>query len=186
MNKGSKGDMDRPQARLHFRLMSLCLKCRDLFVSPRRILQEAKIERGFYVLDYGCGPGSFLIPLAESVGESGWIYALDVDPLAVRKVKRIASRRGLTNVAAIHSDCETGLTDESVDAVLLYDTLHAVGDAEKLLRELQRVLKPNGILSFSDHHMGVAEIVSRVTRAGLFGLFGKGKKTFTFLKLRNK
>lgn len=162
--------------------MSLSLKFRDLFVPPRKILKEVDIKPGFHVLDYGSGPGSFLIPLSELVGKSGKVYALDIHPLATQKVERIASKTQLTNVAAIRSDCETRLPDGSIDAALFYDTFHMLGDADKVLRELHRVLKRDGILSFSDHHLNETQIVSNVTSAGLFTLLKKGKRTYTFLK----
>ncbi|MCK4241915.1 MAG: methyltransferase domain-containing protein, partial [Dehalococcoidia bacterium] len=61
--------------------MSLTYKFRDLRLPRMDILKEVGIEPGFHVLDYGCGPGSYTIPLAELVGESGKIYALDIHPL---------------------------------------------------------------------------------------------------------
>ena len=140
------------------------------------------IEPGFQVLDYGCGPGSYVTPLAELVGESGKVYALDIHPLAVQVVQRIASKKHLANVEVILSDCETGLADNSVDVVLLYDTFHGLGDPNGVLAELHRVLKPDGTLSFSDHHMREHEIVSKVTRGGLFKLSRRGKRTYSFLK----
>lgn len=177
-----KGNMDWAQSSLHFRLMSLCFKVRDFFIPPRKILTEARIQQGFNVLDYGCGPGSFLTPLSEIVGGSGKVYAVDVHPLALRRIESIASRKRLTNVVAIRSDCETRLPDSGVDAVLLYDTFHTLADPEKVLRELHRVLKQGGILSFRDHHTSETEMLSGVTGAGLFRLFRKGKRTYTFLK----
>jgi len=51
-----------------------------------------------------------------------------------------------------------------------------------VLEELRRVLKPDGILSFSDHHMKENEIVSKVTSRGLFRLSRKGKRTYSFSK----
>ena len=80
----------------------------------------------------------------------------------------------------ICSDCNTGLPDNSVDVVLLYDTLHSLSDPNGVLEELRRVLKPDGILSFSDHHMKENEIVSKVTSRGLFRLSRKGKRTYSF------
>jgi ubiquinone/menaquinone biosynthesis C-methylase UbiE len=73
------------------------------------------------------------------------------------------------------------LPDNSVDAVILYDTFHNFGDPNGVLEELYRVLKPKGILSFSDHHMKENEIESKVTNGGLFRLLRKGKKTYSFL-----
>ncbi|MCK4637230.1 MAG: class I SAM-dependent methyltransferase, partial [Methanomicrobia archaeon] len=72
--------------------------------------------------------------------------------------------------------------DNSVDVVLLYDTFHVLSDPNGVLEELHRVLKPNGILSFSDHHMEENEIVSKVANRELFKLSRKGKRTYSFSK----
>jgi ubiquinone/menaquinone biosynthesis C-methylase UbiE len=144
------------------------------------ILQEVGIEAGFHVLDYGCGPGSYIVPLAELVSKSGKIYALDIHPLAIQAVKRIASRKRMENVQAILSDCDTGLPPTSIDVVLLYDILHDLDNVSGVLAELHRILKPKGILSLSDHHLKEEEIISRVTSTGLFKLSAKGKKTYSF------
>jgi ubiquinone/menaquinone biosynthesis C-methylase UbiE len=165
---------------LHFRFMSLIFRFRDLYLPRINILREAGIQRGFRVLDYGCGPGSYIIPLAELVGESGKIYALDIHPLAIHKVKNIASKKQLANVETILSDCQTGLPDNGLDVVLLYDIFHDLSDPNRILEELHRVLKPEGILSFSDHHMKENEIVSGVTNSGFFKVATKGKRTYTF------
>ncbi len=172
----------KPMSNFHFRLMSFGYAFRDLFLPRINILREAGIEPGFHVLDYGCGPGSYVSATAELVGKAGKVYALDINPLAIQRVRNIASKRGLGNVETICSDCETGLADKSVDVILLYDTFHSLRDPNRVLRELCRVLRPNGILSFSDHHMGGDEIASGVTDAGLFRLLRKDKKTYTFVK----
>ena len=174
--------MDKPMSNFDFRFMSFGYKFRDFLLPRKKVLEEVGIEPGFHVLDYGCGPGSYIAPLAELVGKSGKIYALDIHPLAIKKVQNIASRKQLINVETIHSDCKTGLPDNSVDAVLLYDTFHGLSDPNGVLKELHRVLKPDGILSFSDHHMKEDEIASKVTKKGLFKLSSKGKTTYSFLK----
>ena len=155
---------------------------RDLFFPRKSIIKEVGIQPGFHILDYGCGPGSYLIPLSELIGKSGKIYALDVHPLAIQRVQNIASRKRLENVEMILSDCRTGLPDHSMDVILLYDIFHDLSDPNRVLKELYRVLKPNGILSLSDHHMKQNEIISRVTNGGCFKLSKKGKRTFSFSK----
>ena len=134
------------------------------------------------MLDYGCGPGGYVVPASEMVGKSGRVYALDINPLAVRRVQKIASKNQLANVETICSDCKTGLQDNSLDIILLYDTFHDLSDPNIVLKELHRVLKPNGTLSFSDHHMKENDIISKGTEGGLFGLSKKGKRTYSFLK----
>lgn len=165
-----------------FQFMSVGYKFRDFFLPRKNILEEVGIKPGFQVLDYGCGPGSYTIAAAELVGESGKVYALDIHPLAIQRVQDIASKKRLTNVETILSDCQTGLPDNTLDAVLLYDAFHHLIDPDVVLKELHRVLKPDGILSFSDHHMKEKEIVAEVTNDRLFRLLRKGERTYTFLK----
>jgi len=174
--------MDRPMSNFHFKFMSLGYKFRDFFLPRKNVLKEVGIKPGFHVLDYGCGPGGYIIATAELVGKSGKIYALDIHPLAIQGVQSIASKKKLTNVETICSDCKTGLPDKSLDVVLLYDTFHGLGDPNGVLAELHRVLKPDGILSFNDHHMKEDEIISTMMDTGLFKLSTKGKWVYNFLK----
>jgi len=174
--------MDKPMSNWHFRFMSLGYKFRDFFLPRRTVLQEVGLEPGFHVLDYGCGTGSYIAPTVELVGETGKVYALDIHPMAIRRVQKLVSKRRLGNVETISSDCNTGLPDGSVDVALLYDIFHELGEPDAVLEELYRVLKPDGILSFSDHHLKEIDLVSKVTASGLFGLMRKGKKTYTFSK----
>ncbi len=78
---------------------------------------------------------------------------------------------------------EAPIPDESIDIALLYDTLHALSEPDKVLAELHRVLKSNGILSFNDHHMRESEIMSKITDKGLFRLSRKGKRAYNFSKV---
>ena len=163
--------------------MVFLFKIRDFFKPRNVILKEVGIKPGFQVLDYGCGPGGYIIPVTELIGEFGKIYALDVHPLAIQMVQNLIVKKQLKNVETIHSDCKTGLLDNSIDVVLLYDTFHALNNQNDVLNELHRVLELDGILSFSDHHMKNDEILSKVTNQGLFKLLKKGKKTYSFTKL---
>ena len=175
--------MDKPMDNFHFRGMSFWFRIRDSFLPRKNILAEVGIKSGFSILDYGCGSGSYTIAAAQLAGKSGKIYALDIHPLAVQRVQSTASKKRLTNIETILSDCATGLPDESIDVALLYDTLHDLSKPDEVLAELHRVLKPNGILSFNDHHIKEEnEIMSKITDKGLFELSSKGKRVYNFSK----
>ncbi len=167
---------------ISFNLMSFGFKIRNLFNSPANILEEIKIGPGLCILDYGCGPGSYSIAAAELVGRSGKVYALDIHPLAIKKVKGIVLKRQLENIETIHSDCKTGLPENSIDIVLLYDVFHDLNNQNAVLEELYRILKPGGILSFSDHHMKEYEFMAKLTVKGLFKLLKKNEHTYNFVK----
>jgi ubiquinone/menaquinone biosynthesis C-methylase UbiE len=175
--------MDKPMSKVGFKLMTLVFRIRDLFRPRMDLLKEVGIEPGFCILDYGCGPGGYIAPLAQLVGISGEIYALDINPFALKEVQKIAANNAIANIKTIESDCNTGLPNNHVDAVLLYDTFHNLSQPDDVLGELHRVLKSGGTLSFSDHHMKAQDIIMRVTKTGLFKLLKKGKKTYKFSKV---
>jgi ubiquinone/menaquinone biosynthesis C-methylase UbiE len=175
--------MGDKMSNMSFRMMSAMLAIRDL-VSPRmQVLEEAGIMQGFQVLEYGCGAGSYTILAAGLVGEAGKVYALDIHPISVRTVEKKAVKAGMGNIETILSGCDTGLPDASMDVALFYDTFHLLSAPDEVLKEIHRVLKPNGIMSFSDHHMKEKEIISSVEKDGLFRLTIQGKKTYSFVKV---
>ena len=171
---------------LAFKCMCLLLEIRDRFRPREEILKDVKIESGFHILDYGCGPGSYSIVAARLVGTKGKVHSLDIHPLAVERVQTAASKNGLNNIETIHPDCATGLEGDTVDVVLLTDICHMLGDHNLVLEEFfYRVPKPTGTLAFSDHHMKEDEILSKVTNGGLFKLSRKGKNMYLFSQEEN-
>jgi ubiquinone/menaquinone biosynthesis C-methylase UbiE len=161
---------DKPISDSLFRMMSLLFRIRDRFMSPRKHLEKVGIKEGQTVLDFGCGSGSYAIPAARMVGEKGIVYALDIHPLAMRAVERKANKERLTNITTILSHRDTGLPDERIDVVLLYDTIHMIKDKRALLTELHRVMKPNGLLSILARHIKVDEVLEIVGKDGMFSL----------------
>ena len=169
-----------PISKRRFHQMALMLILRDSFWHPSHILAEANIRPGFRVLDYGCGVGSFTLAAARLVGPEGKVYAVDIHPMALGKVQRAAAKRGFTNIEMIQSDCVTKLESSTIDVILLYYILHWLSDPDCVLREMNRILKPDGLLSFRDPYMKEGEIISAMTDRGWFRLAGKGEKTYRF------
>jgi len=175
--------MKQVEPNFHYEVMCFWYKIRDFFSPPANILKDANIGTGYNILDFGCGPGSYSVAALKMVGKKGRVYALDIHPLAVKKVKYKAIKQGLSNIKTIRSDCRTGLPDRSMDVILLYDVYHDLYNRLPVLEELHRILKPGGILSFSDHHMEKEEILSELTGEGLFRLKKEYKKTYSFIKI---
>lgn len=146
-------------------------KIKEKFIQDT--IREAHLKKGFQVLDFGCGPGRYVLAVSKAIGAIGKLYALDTAPLALEMVRQIVDKNELVNVKTIESDCDTGLPDEELDVVLLYDAFHGFDDQKAVLSELHRVLKPAGVLSFSDIHLEEKDIVSSVTNSNLFKLKSK-------------
>jgi len=174
--------MDKPKPDIVFHLMCFMMKLRDIVITPKSLLDAADIRTGQSVLDYGCGPGMYTFMAARLVGPCGMIHALDIQPLALRKIAKQALRQGMNNVWTIQSNCATGLDTASIDRVLLYDNYHMFSDPGSIMVELHRVLKPDGILSFSDHHLKESVILEKVAHTGLFKLMNKGRLVYTYAK----
>lgn len=135
--------------RVHFRMMSLIHE--DLyrvFRDPYEVLKSAGLASGQDVLEVGCGPGFFTVPAARMVGEQGRVLALDINPLALERVRQKVEREGVTNVCTILADAgQTGLPGESFDLIFVFGLGHVVGGAERMMAELHRLLRPGGTLS---------------------------------------
>ena len=174
---------EKPASDINFRFMAFGYVFRDLWHGNLRAkLEKLGIGEGQTVLDFGCGPGSYTIPAAQIVGEGGKVYALDIHPLAIKAVEKKSGKKKLTNITTILSDGDTGLPDESMDVILLYDTIHIIKDKRALLEELHRVLKSDGFLSVTDHHLQANEMLEIVEGSGLFSLKEQDKGLLNFKK----
>lgn len=177
--------MEKKMSNTGFRMMiHVGMPIRNLFMPPEKMLAEVEVKPGYKVLDYGCGPGTFTILMAERVGPSGIVYALDIHPLAIASVERKARKRHLANIRTILSGCSTSLPDNSLDVILFFDVLHALDHQQEVLVELHRVLASNGTMCFSDHHMKEVQIQKGLTEKRLFMLRGKGRRTYLFQKVK--
>ncbi len=171
---------------LTYRLEMLVIRVRDRFRSPMKVLEEAGVGTGMVVVDFGCGPGGFTLACARMVGLRGKVYAVDVQRAALERVRRVATRRGLKQVQALHGSRIEEVPEGSADVALLYDVLHIPAEpegVEAMLQATWRVLKPGGVLSARDTHLGETELAEVVTRGGLFRQSGVGKRQVQFAKV---
>ncbi|MBS3142196.1 class I SAM-dependent methyltransferase [Candidatus Woesearchaeota archaeon] len=117
------------------------------FFEPASILDALGVDSSVSdVAEFGCGYGTFTIPTAKMV--SGKVYALDIDPEMIEATKRKAKENRIHTVETMLRDFVSdgsGLEDESVDYVMLFNILHAE-EPKRLLKEAHRILRPHGKL----------------------------------------
>jgi 2-polyprenyl-3-methyl-5-hydroxy-6-metoxy-1,4-benzoquinol methylase/Co/Zn/Cd efflux system component len=173
-NEMRRKKMSRPN-RMHFKMMSFVHETLyGLFRDPRKVLNAVGLEPGQKVLEVGCGPGFFTIPAAKIVGESGNIYALDVNPLAVERVQQKIEKEGVTNVKTILADAaQTGLPDQSFDLAFVFGFARPIGNLDDIWTELYRLLRPKGILSIEGRLRPSERLFYPVKRRGRISLFRK-------------
>ena len=101
------------------------------------------------MLEVGCGPGFFTIPAEKIVGKEGFVYAVDVHPLAIERVKGKIKKEGIKNVKPILANAsDTRLPDRSIDLTFLFGLRYIAGGLENVISEIRCVLKLGGVLSF--------------------------------------
>lgn len=123
---------------------SLDNRLRRWFQNPRKILGPY-VKEGMKVLDIGCGPGFFSIDMAQMVGESGNVIALDLQEGMLRKLSDKIQGTELERRITLHK-CEKnslGLS-ESVDFALAFYMVHEIPDQEHFFNDIKTVLESNG------------------------------------------
>ena len=109
-----------------------------------RLLRDG-VTRGGTWADLGAGTGAFTLALAELVGPSGEIVAIDRDRGALRELER-AIRPGGATVRTLGADFAKPLALDSLDGVVMANSLHFVRDKSPVLALVHTMLKPSGRL----------------------------------------
>ncbi len=118
-----------------------------------RVMDILGIVPGKAVADIGAGSGWFTVRAARRVGASGLVYAVDINPEAVRYVGDRARKEQLQNVKTILSKPDNPLLPaNSVDAVLLLKTYHEVAQPVALLQNVRAALRPGAKVGVIDRN----------------------------------
>ena len=118
---------------------------RDEYQKPHEVLMALSLKPGETVADIGSGSGYFTLRLAAHVGDTGRVYAVDIDPEMVRHLNRRVRDAGLSNVQTLLAEPgDPLLRDRSIDRFVVVDTWHHIDDQPKYLGLMKKMLKPGG------------------------------------------
>jgi ubiquinone/menaquinone biosynthesis C-methylase UbiE len=114
------------------------------------LIEQLAPQPGQVVLELAAGPGETGFLAAERVGSTGKLLSTDITPGMVEAARRGALARGLSNVECRVVDAQhIDLADHSVDAVLCRFALMLMPDPERAVREIHRVLRAGGRVSYA-------------------------------------
>lgn len=118
-----------------------------------RVMDILGITPGKTVADIGAGGGWFTVRAAKRVTETGSVYAVDINPAAIRYIEDRAHKEGLHNVKTILSKADDpSLPPNTVDAVLLLKTYHEVAQPISMLRNLRPALRAGAKVGVIDRN----------------------------------
>lgn len=118
---------------------------RDEWQKPDAVLALLGVGPGDRVADLGAGGGYFTFRLAEAVGGSGRVFAVDVDDDMVEYLADRARELGVENVTAVRGEFEDPkLPDGEIDLLFTCNTYHHIADRSAYFRRVLADLAPNG------------------------------------------
>lgn len=115
------------------------------------LFQAMDLTEGRWVADVGSREGYYTVRMAPRVGDTGHIFAVDINADALEDLHENLQERGIENVTPVYSIPESPmLPARALDAVLVRNAYHEFTDYMDMLRQIYRSLKPGGRLILAD------------------------------------
>jgi ubiquinone/menaquinone biosynthesis C-methylase UbiE len=118
------------------------------FVDPSTVVTHFHIREGDVVADFGAGSGYYIEPLARLVGQTGKVYACEIQRELVNTIGTLVRSKGLHGVTPLWCDLETiggsKIADGALDVGLMINVLFQLEDKETALAEVARTVRSGG------------------------------------------
>ena len=148
---------------------------------PDEALAAIGIHAGMTVGDVGAGTGFMSLRMARLVGATGKVYANDLQPEMLQKLRANADREKLSNVITVQgTDVDPKLPANTMDVVLLVDVYHEFSHPQAMIDHIRDSLRPDGRLVLLEyrkedpsipirleHKMSVKEVKAELEPEGL-------------------
>ncbi len=148
--------------------------------NPDGALDAIGIKPGMVIADVGAGTGFMSLKMAKRVGPTGMIYAEDVQPEMLRRLRQNAAKAKLTNIQTVlGGEADPKLPANTLDLILLVDVYHEFSQPQRMLQKMREALKSDGRLVLleyrkedpsipirPEHKMSVQEVKLEVEAEG--------------------
>lgn len=132
---------------------ALTIGLRRWLQSPEKILSRY-IREGMTVLDVGCGPGYFTVPMARMVGKTGRVIAVDLQDAMLQKLDAGLQGTGLEErVLPVKCEADDLNAPAGIDFALAFWMVHEVPDKVRFFRQLKAVLNQNAQVLLAEPKM---------------------------------
>ena len=126
-------------------------------IRPDVLYPALGLKKDTILLDVACGMGRYSLAAAEFIGPEGAIHSVDLWPEGIEQLRRAAAEKKLRQIVPQVADVSQRipLGDQEADVCLIATALHDLKEIdahEGTLREIARVLKPDGLLAVLEFH----------------------------------
>lgn len=141
---------------------------RDADERPDSLVGMLEIPAGASVAEVGSGTGYFTWRLAQAVGPTGKVFAVDIQQKMLDQAAETVKKHNLANVQfVLGGENDPHLPAASLDLVLIANAYHEFSQPEAIISAVNRALKPDGrlvIVEYSEAHpFGPQDKAERMT-----------------------
>lgn len=160
-------------------------KDREKWQKPEHIMRYLELSVSHVVADLGCGTGYFSVPISTKVKK---VYAIDIQKEMLEYLEKKIQKNRIKNIKTLLStDNVIPLENESVDILLSVNTMHEFQNRDRIIKEINRVIKQTGrivIVDFKKEATNFGPPVNiRISKKQAIGVFKK--QNMKIEKIRN-
>lgn len=124
---------------------------RKFIQKPEKVAERLKIESGMNVVEIGPGKGSYTKEIAKKILPDGKVYAIDIQDSIINRLKKRIENENISNIILmVHDAYNLPFEEESIDRVFAIACLPEIRDPIRVLKELKRIIKQDGIISLCE------------------------------------
>lgn len=123
------------------------------------LLNALRVKPGQTVCDMGCGNGYYTVELAQRVGPTGQVLAVDVQPEMLTLLRARLDHEKIANVRPVLGQLwDPNLGTATCDLILLVDVYHEFSHPDQMLRAMRRALRPGGRVALVEFRLEDDEV----------------------------
>lgn len=123
------------------------------------LMEGLELKPGQVVADIGAGSGVISLLLAQRVGETGTVLAVDIQQEMLDALAAKCKQKGVTNIEPVLGTTSSPrLKPGSVDLVIMVDVYHEFDMPYEMLSEIAKSLKPGGRIAFVEYRKEDPEV----------------------------